>query len=569
MLFRPELLRFKHGKLTFQGAKPLPLTFVMTRNLPSLPILAAAVLLSVGCIRPKADMILYNGHIQTVDDSFRVVSAMAIRDGKILATGPDAVLLDFYDADTTIDLLEQTVYPGFIDAHSHFFGYASDLLKADLTGTASFREVLDRLVAFSQHNHFDWILGRGWDQNDWPENSFPDCSELDMLFPDRPVFLVRIDGHAALCNSAALSLAKIDASTKVAGGEILLKNGKPTGLLIDNAVELVSGIIPPFPEALNRDAILTAQANCFKAGLTTVTDAGLDPDSIRILQELQDENQLKLRLNVMLSYRSGTSLSAGPLIEDRLTVRAVKVYADGALGSRGALLKKPYSDQEDHYGLLLQDSKQMEIIFNEAYRHGFQVCTHAIGDSAVSLVLELYGRRLLGTNNRRWRIEHSQVVEPDDLPLFREFSVIPSVQPTHATSDMYWAENRLGKERISNAYSYRQQLDAAGTIAFGTDFPVEKIDPLLTFYAAVVRKDLKGFPEGGFQPGNRIDRKDALRAMTAGAAYSNFEESRKGSLTSGKFADFVILDRDLLTVQEDELSATKVLATYVGGEKVY
>jgi len=541
----------------------------MNRNLAFLPSLALAILLSVGCTRPKADLILYNGHIQTVDDSFRMVSAMAIRDGKILATGPDEVLLDFYDAETTIDLMEQPVYPGFIDAHSHFFGYASDLLKADLTGTASYQEVLDRLIAFSQKNQFDWILGRGWDQNDWPENSFPDCSELDQLFPDRPVFLVRIDGHAALCNSVALSLAKIDAGTKVAGGEILLKDGMLTGLLIDNAVELVSAIIPPFPEALNREAILTAQANCFKAGLTTVTDAGLDPDSIRILRELQAENRLKLRLNVMLSYRSGTTLAPRPLIEDRLTVRAVKIYADGALGSRGALLKEPYSDQEDHYGLLLQDSKQMETIFNAAYRHGFQVCTHAIGDSAVSLVLELYGRRLKGTNNRRWRIEHSQVVDPVDLPLFGEFSVIPSVQPTHATSDMYWAEKRLGKERILNAYTYRQQLETAGTIAFGTDFPVEKIDPLLTFYAAVVRKDLNGYPEGGFQPDNRIDRKSALRAMTAGAAYSNFEESKKGSLTSGKFADFVILDRDILSVPEAELPSAKVIATYVGGERVY
>lgn len=367
-------------------------------------------------------------------------------------------------------------------------------------------------------------------------------------------------------------MAKIDASTRVDGGEILLKDGRPTGLLIDNAVELVQRIIPPFPEQLNRDALRTAQANCFRAGLTTVTDAGLGSDTIRILRDMQAEGSLKLRLNVMLSDNPTTLAPyfiSGPVITDRMTVRAVKVYADGALGSRGALLKQPYADEDDHYGLLLREVHQLETIFDSAYRHGFQVCTHAIGDSAVSLVLDLYGKRLLRTNDRRWRIEHCQVVDPSDLKTIGTYSVIPSVQPTHATSDMYWAEQRLGKERIINAYNYRRQLETAGTIAFGTDFPVEKIDPLLTFYAAVARKDLNGFPEGGFLPDNRIDRKSALRAMTSGAAYANFEEHRKGTLTPGKFADFVILDRDLLTVPESELPATKVTGTYVGGEKVY
>ncbi|MFM2206318.1 MAG: hypothetical protein RL213_293 [Bacteroidota bacterium] len=532
----------------------------------------SVIFLAASCGRPEADLILYNGVIHTVDDSFRTVNSVAVRDGKILAVGPSEVLMAYYAARNTVDLKGAPVYPGLIDAHSHFFSYASDLLKLDLTGTHSFGEILDSLSSFSRRNKFEWLLGRGWDQNDWERSDFPDRTELDRLFPDQPVFLVRIDGHAALCNGEALRRAGIDGLTRIDGGEIITVNGIPTGMMIDNAVDRVQAVIPSFPAGLNEEALKVAQKNCFKAGLTTVSDAGLGLDSVRMIERMQREGSLKLRVNVMLSDRPNTLdafLETGPLVSERLTARAIKVYADGALGSRGALLKQPYADREGHFGLLLHKPSYFDAINEAAIRHGFQVCTHAIGDSAVSLILQAYGRQLRGKNDRRWRIEHCQVTDPGDLHLFSDYSVIPSVQPTHATSDMYWAESRLGSARAGYGYCYRQLLESAGTIAFGTDFPVERIDPLLTFYAAVARKDEKGFPQTGYRPEGSVDRRRALVAMTAGAAYANFEERVKGTLTPGKYADFVILDRDILTVPEDSLPGAKVIATYLAGEKVY
>ncbi len=536
-----------------------------------LPALLVTVLI-YSCTGPKVDLILHHGKIYTVDNQFNVSEAVAIRDGKVIATGTSEEMLQHYAATSIIDLAGKFVYPGFIDAHSHFFGYASDLLKCDLTGTTSYSDLLAQLSLFSKENKFEWLLGRGWDQNDWENTAYPDKRELDSLFPQQPVFLMRIDGHAAVCNSAALQRANISATTKVTGGEIVLENGEPTGLLIDNAVDLVKQVIPPFTEALNSDALLAAQENCFRVGLTSVCDAGLGKDSIELIHRLQKKDQLKIRVYAMISDNKKTRnyyFKKGPLLTDRLTVRSIKLYADGALGSRGALLKAPYSDQPGHYGFLLHDVTYMNNLADEALEHGFQLCTHAIGDSAIRLMMDIYREHLHGTNNRRWRIEHCQVVDPKDLNDFKKLSVIPSVQPTHATSDMYWAESRLGAQRIETAYCYKDLLKQSERIAFGTDFPVERIDPLLTFYAAVVRKDQKSYPEKGFLAENKIKRKDALRAMTIWAAYSNFEDVKKGSLEPGKFADLVILDQDLLECEEDQLMNTQVIATYVNGELLY
>lgn len=536
-------------------------------------ILLLSLTLLASCGKRKADVLFYNGTIYSGESSSTNLQAFAVRDGRIVSTGTDEDILDGFEAVKKIDLQGRTVLPGLIDAHCHFFGYASDLLKCDLTGTNSFEQALERLQAFSASNKFNWLLGRGWDQNDWENGAYPTRERLDSLYPDIPVFLMRIDGHAALCNSVALKQAGVDGKTRVQGGEILLdKSGEPTGLLIDNAVELVKAKIPPFPESLNAEALLRAQEHCFSVGLTTVDDAGLGKDSILLIDRLQKEGKLKLRVYAMMSDSKETRdyfFARGPYKTDRLNVRAVKVYADGALGSRGACMKKPYSDQPGHYGFLLHDADYFHSILDEAHEHGFQVCTHAIGDSAVKTVLSLYREHLSGENPRRWRIEHCQVVDPADMDYFSRYSIIPSVQPTHATSDMYWAESRLGKERMQGAYAYRSLEREAETIAFGTDFPVERINPILTFYAAVTRKDLEGTPPDGFLPEEAMKRKDVLKAMTTWAAYANFEEEEKGLIENGYFADFVVLDRNIMEIDEEQIPQVRVLNTYLNGELVY
>jgi predicted amidohydrolase YtcJ len=532
------------------------------------------ILTSSSCsIKQRADAIFYNGIVYTVNNNFDIAAAFAVRKGEIIGVGSTQSILKEFEAKEMVDLMGKPVYPGFIDAHCHFFGYGSDLVKCDLYGTTSFDEVILRVNDYAKTNKFEWILGRGWDQNDWEVKEFPSKEKLDSLFPAIPVYLMRVDGHAILCNSEALRRAKITSATKVMGGEILLKNGEPTGLLIDNAVDIVKSVIPPFTEKEYTDGLLKAQKNCFAVGLTTVDDAGLGRDSIKLIDKLQKEGALKIRVYAMLSDVQEDLdyfFDHGTLKKDRLTVRAVKIYADGALGSRGACLLQPYSDMPGHYGFLLNDVKHFQKVAEAALENGFQVCTHAIGDSAVRTMLNIYSDILSTENDRRWRIEHCQVVDTTDLKKFGSYNIIPSVQPTHATSDMYWAEERLGAQRVKTAYAYRDLMAAAnGRIVFGTDFPVENINPLYTFYAALERKDLKGFPEDGFQVENKIKKKDALRAMTINAAYSNFEEMEKGSIEERKLADFVILDEDIMEIQKDRIQNVKVLATYVNGEKVF
>jgi predicted amidohydrolase YtcJ len=523
--------------------------------------------------KKKAEAIYFNGKIYTVDSSFSIAEAFAVKNGKIISVGNSKDVMNEFDAKEKYDLDGKPVYPGFIDAHCHFFGYASDLQKADLYGTKSFDEVIQKITDYAKTNKFSWILGRGWDQNDWDVKTFPSKEKLDSLFPGTPVFLTRVDGHAVLCNNAALNTGHITASTKVSGGEIEIINGKLTGILIDNAVELVERNIPPYSKEIYKEYLLQAQKNCFAAGLTTLDDAGLGHDTIQLIDELQKSGELKIRIYAMVSDNEENRnyfFEHGHIKTDRLDVRSFKVYADGALGSRGACLLQPYMDESNHYGFLLHDKKYFDDVAEKMYEHGFQLCTHAIGDSANRLMLRIYASHLKGTNDRRWRIEHCQFVDASDLKLFAENDIIPSVQPTHATSDMYWVGERLGNERVKTAYAYKDLMNNSnGRIAFGTDFPVEDINPLYTFYASVARKDLKGFPENGFQSENKIDRKNTLRAMTILAAYSNFEENEKGSIEKGKLADFVILDRDVMLVDEKEIPKTMVIATYVNGEKVF
>ena len=537
-----------------------------------LALLLAITVLMACSSKKQIDLLVYNAQIYTVDSLFNQAEAMAIKDGKIVAIGNKADLRKEFDAIDSLDAQAKSIYPGFIDGHAHFLAYGQGLQTVDLVGTQSWAEIVEKVKNFAAQNPEGWILGRGWDQNDWADKRFPTNDELNDLFPDRPVLLNRVDGHAAIANQKALELAGIKSGQTLTGGEIGVNNGKLSGLLIDNAVDLVASKIPePSKEQLNK-ALLAAQENCFAAGLTTVVDCGLDHPMVKVIDELQQQNELKMRLFVMLSDKKANYdylFKNGAFKTERLNVSSFKVYADGALGSRGACLLKHYSDQPGYSGFLLSKKEHFEQVAKNIADKGFQMCTHAIGDSANREILNIYAKVLKGKNDLRWRIEHAQVLDPADFKLFGTYNVVPSVQPTHATSDMYWAGDRLGAERLKGAYAYQTLLQQNGWLVLGTDFPVENIDPMLTFYAATIRKDSKGWPEKGFQIENALTREQALRGMTIWAAKGNFEEKEKGSLEVGKFADFIILDQDIIKVAPADLLKTKVLSTYVNGEKVY
>ncbi len=539
------------------------------------PLPLGMILLSVllACSgRQKADRLIVNARIYTVDSLFTVAEAMAIRDGKIVATGKRAEIEQRFTADTIEDMKGATIVPGLNDAHAHFVQYALGLREAALVGANSWEETLERVKSFFADRPNGWIVGRGWDQNDWTRKEFPDNEALNKLYPDRPALLVRVDGHAAIANKAALDLAGIEAGDTITGGTFTTKNGTLTGLLIDNAVDRVSRFIPAATEKEYAAALLEAQQNCLAAGLTSITDCGLHHSHIKKIQDLQSNRGLQIRLNVMLSddpenYRYAER--NGKIKSDRLSVQSFKVYGDGALGSRGACLLHPYHDQPGHHGFLLSRAAHFDSVATWAIEHQWQMCTHAIGDSGNRIILNTYAKHLPKRNDLRWRIEHAQVVNPYDMVLFRQLKVVPSVQPTHATSDMYWAERRLGPERIQHAYAYLPLLEQNGWMPLGTDFPVEDISPIKTFYSAVARKDAKGWPENGFLAEYALSREQALRGMTTWAAKAAFEEKSKGSLEKGKWADGVVLDQDIMQVEEPAILKTAVIATYLDGKPVY
>jgi predicted amidohydrolase YtcJ len=522
--------------------------------------------------KQQADLLVFNATIYTLDSAFSTAEAMVISNGKILETGDRRELQKKYNPTEKLDAQGKFIYPGFIDAHAHFFNYGLGLQTADLNGTKSWNEVIELLREFGTKNPEGWLIGRGWDQNDWTNKNFPENSKLNELFPDRPVILTRVDGHALIANEIALNLAGIKAGDNLTGGEIEVNNGKLTGILIDNAQNLVSNQIP-IPDSMQiRKALINAQANCFAVGLTTVDDCGLNYENALQIHDAHKSGDLKMRIYVMLSDSPKNYewvIKKGKMKTERLNVRSFKVYADGALGSRGACLLQPYSDKKNWSGFLLSSPGHFDSVASIIESQDFQMCTHAIGDSANRTILNTYARILKGKNDKRWRIEHAQVVNKNDFDMFGRFSIIPSVQPTHATSDMYWAGDRLGKEREKGAYAFNDLLKQNGWIPLGTDFPVEDISPFKTFFAAVVRKDAKGTPANGYQMNNALSRQDALRGMTIWAARSNFEENEKGSLESGKFADFVLLDKDLMTVSENEILNTQVMMTFLNGEKVF
>lgn len=528
-------------------------------------------LLSCQKEKEQVDTIVYNANVYTVNAGFELAEAFAVKDGKFLEVGTTQAIQSKYQAHKKVDAQGQTVLPGLIDAHCHFYGLGVQQNRVDLVGTKSFDEVMKRVLDFQNSRQVNFIIGRGWDQNDWEDKTFPTKALLDKLFPEIPVALTRIDGHAMLCNQAALDLAGIDRSTVSEGGEIVKAHGELTGVLVDNPMELVERVYPKPTREAQVNALLEAQQLCVDLGLTTVSDAGLDQEVIELVDSLQKAGELKIRVYAMVSNTKENLdyyLTKGRVKTDRLNVQSVKVYSDGALGSRGAALKEPYTDMDNHYGAMIIGLEEFTNLANRIAASDYQMNTHAIGDSANSYVLKTYEKALQGKTDRRWRVEHAQVITGGDAQYFKSENIIPSVQPTHATSDMYWAEDRLGKERIKGAYAYKTLLDISGKVALGTDFPIEQVNPMLTFYATVARQDTSGFPDGGFQMKDALNREDALKGMTIWAAYANFEETEKGSIEAGKFADFILIDNDIMRVPIDEVPNTKVQMVFINGEEL-
>ena len=492
---------------------------------------------------------------------------IGIDDGIIVETSENPKV----SSTDSVEVTNQFIYPGFIDAHAHLVGYANALHEVPLYGAQSEEEIIQRIHTFLEANpDCEFVMGRGWDQNLFEGKQFPTHHKLSMAFANLPVVLSRIDGHGIWTNQLAMDQSGITAESKVDGGMVVLSDGLPTGVFIDNAERLIN--TPTIDFELFKERLLIAEEKCFEAGITGICDAGLNHQSLMWLDSLYQMGVLKMPLYSMASMDEENLAyfsEWGPIHRDRFQVSSFKVYADGALGSRGACLLNPYHDAPDHSGLLIQTQEDFEKFAREALAIGFQVNTHAIGDSANRIILNTYSVVLDKGNQKRWRIEHAQIINPEDLETFREYNIIPSVQPTHATSDMYWAEDRLGAERIQHAYSYQSLLKVGGVLPLGTDFPVEDISALKTFYAAVSRKDAKGYPEGGFRKEEGLTRIQTLEGMTHEAAYGQFQEDQKGRIDVGKFADFTILDTDLLNCDESQILTSTITATYIRGESVY
>jgi predicted amidohydrolase YtcJ len=517
--------------------------------------------------KKSVDYVAYNGNIYTVNNDFNVASAFAVKDGKFIDVGNDEIFSK-YNTKQKIDLNGSTVLPGLIDAHCHFYGLGLNQSVIDLTGTSSFNEILEK-IAFE--NNKDVIRGRGWDQNDWEIKEFPDKLKLDLAYPNTPVILERIDGHAYLVNQKALDIAGIDINTTSTNGTVLSKKGKLTGVLIDGPMSIIDDAFGEISLDNKIKALISAQKICFQNGLTTVDDAGLSKEVILLIDSLQKKDLLKMRVYAMISNSEDDVdyfLENGPIKTNSLNVRSVKVYGDGALGSRGATLKEPYSDDKHNYGKLVTSYKDIKDLADKLAKANFQMNTHAIGDSTINILIDTYSKVLENKTDPRWRIEHSQIIDLNDIDGYNN-KILPSVQPTHATSDMYWAKDRVGSKRIKGAYAYKALLEKSKVIGLGTDFPVEKVNPFHTFYASISRKDLNDYPEKGFEFENALSREETLKGMTIWAAYLNFEEKEKGSIEKGKFADFIIIDRDIMKVETNKTPNTKVLKTYLSGKLVY
>lgn len=513
------------------------------------------------------DTLIVNANIYTSDSSFTKVEAVAIHDGIVVETGSSKDLDKKYSSANRLDLEGKTVVPGLIDAHCHFLAYGIDENELSLKQCSSFDNMIDMVISYAQEKERDWIIGRGWNEENWVSKTRPSKTKLDILFPNTPVVLQRVDGHAVLANQSALDLAGISESTVIPGGEIVQINGYLTGMLVDQAANKMLSFVPKPTKSQKIDAILKAQSNCINKGLVCVSDAGLSVEDIQLIDSLHESGDLKIRVYAMASPDQESLepiFESGPILKDRLVFRSVKIYADGALGSRGALLKEEYCDDPGNYGLIQEDMEYFEKWASICSENGFQMNTHCIGDSANALILKLYSEHL-DTKNERWRIEHAQVVSPEDMHYFTDYGIIPSVQPTHAVSDMYMAKSRLCEDdRLIGAYAYRTLLNECGILAYGTDFPVEGIDPLDTYYASLQRKNEK---RDVFRQEETVDAFSSLKAMTIWAAYANFMDEKCGSIEAGKFADLTILDKNL--INHLDRRSIHVVGTMIQGELLF
>ncbi len=543
-----------------------------------LPIVALSGLFILSLAAPlppaqQADLIVENGTIYTVNKAQPKARALAVKNGRILAVGDD-VAAYAGPATRRLDLHGATVVPGLIDSHAHMEGLGGLLESVDLRHVRTVAGVAEFVrKQAAQHKQGEWIVGRNWDQTNWG-GRFPSARDLDGAAPANPVFLSRVDGHAGWANSAALKLAGITAQTPDPSGGRIVKDdrGQPTGIFVDKAMSLVSSIIPPATAAQIQRRLELAANECARVGLTTVHDAGVSQLDLDAYRALIAADKFPLRVYAMIG---GTGplwrgyLNKGPEIGERLTVRAIKLYADGALGSRGAALWQPYTDDPGNTGLMMTTREDIEKVARDAVAHGFQVCTHAIGDRANRTVLDAYAAALGGPNGKRFRIEHAQVISLPDFQKFKDFSILPAMQSTHATSDMRWIDQRIGPDRVAGAYAWQRFLKLGIPVANGSDFPVEEPNPMLGLYAAMTRQDLQGNPPGGWTPSQRMTRAEALESWTLSGAYAAFEEKSKGSLEPGKLADFIVLDRDIMTVAELQIPGTRVLKTFLGGKLVH
>ena len=551
-------------------------------------VAVVAALLALACgtspaqERATADLIVTNGRIYTVDDNRPLAQAMAIAGGKILFVGSDRGAKLFSGPGTrTVDLSGHTVVPGMVDAHAHLLGLGVALQTVDLVGTKSFAEIIAKVTARAKELPAGtWITGRGWDQNDWPDTRFPSHEALSRAVPDHPVYLTRVDGHAALVNAKAMDAATLTSATQdPSGGRIERRTtgGAPSGVLVDRAMGLVGRVIPPLTRDQTREAVLAAIKEANRWGLVGVHDAGVGRSTIDVYEELAREGLYNLRNYVMISSDDSTLAHyfgrrpQNALYDGRVWIRSIKISADGALGSRGAALLAPYSDEPSHSGLILTSLERIQDVATRALQSGFQLNVHAIGDRGNRVVLDAFEAALktVPTADHRFRVEHAQILHPDDIPRFAELDVIPSMQASHQTSDMYWAGKRLGARRLTGAYAWRTLLNTGVIIPNGSDFPVELVNPLISFHAAVTRQDARNWPAGGWHPAEKMTREEALKSMTIWPAVAAFQDSVMGSLEVGKWADFVVVDTDIMRVPVTRILSTKVVGTWLGGKVVW
>jgi predicted amidohydrolase YtcJ len=554
-------------------------------------------------IPQQADTLYVNGMIYTMDGGNSVADAIAVRGDRFVGVGSRTELEDRIKAKHVVDLEGRAVFPGLIDAHGHVISLGIARMTVDLVGATSEAEAIGRVRArVNQSAPGTWIRGRGWDQNDWPSKRFPHHALLDRVAPGNPVYLIRVDGHAAWVNKAALDAAGITRETADPPGGKIIRDaaGNPTGVLIDEAKSLVTSILPPPSIQEKEEALERAIRECLRYGITSVHDMGVDMEELNLYRRFADEGRLGIRVYACIGGIGETweqFRQIGPVIgygDHRLTIRALKLYIDGALGSRGAALIEPYSDDPDNRGLTVIAEEDLRKAIRQALQAGFQVCTHAIGDRGNNIVLNAYeeGLREFPRDDHRFRIEHAQILSLDDIPRFKKLGVLPSMQETHCTSDMYWAEARLGSKRMKGAYAWRSLRETGVVIPGGSDFPVEHPNPLYGIYAGVTRQDHTGIPrnaddvrrgfqlsstgiadpsvfENGWYASQKLTREEALRSFTSWAAWAAFEEKDKGSIEEGKLADFIVLSADIMTVPAQEILRTEVVKTIVGGKEAF